>query len=770
MKIPSIKLNPGKGRTVAICCAGIILLLVLRTMPVPSFAANTQKGPEQPPEKDLSVEAIDETIRSLGSTLDKITKTPTDKLARELGVTADRIELKINSLNELNAAYAKLKTSLLGLEKAKKVKQTIQQTHDDYRTKGMVQKPPYSLTFHDAVQGEISAAVRNQNNIDLTLAGLKKSLENNQDQLSQAEKNLRQLKDRLRGEAEQKTARNTLEIEIKEMSVQSLSVTIRALTIEMNRYEIENHNAALKINLFKEQEAFVASNITYDKEDLSRQLGLISDKEISIQNEINKLKKDQTAVEQEWAKAQQALSAASLGQERNIAQAFLKAREEWRKTYIVVLELKQDSLILLNRQKTIWQQRYAIVNKEISYSRQGQIKDETEKNLISLNQTLQIQQNYLVNLQKQVSAIESLMQETGVSPSIKNNLIVEMDALKKQFERRLEFQSMIVTTDQLERSLLAQVEKQISQPSVKERFSGFGQGVKNVWNMEIWVVDGRSVSVGKIFIALVILVVGIIFVRFVLHLIHKRILATSQFKETTASAVHKALSYFAYLLVFLFALRIVNIPLTAFAFFGGAIAIGVGFGAQNLINNFISGFIILGERPINIGDLIEVDGVLGKVEEIGARCTRVRTGENVHKLVPNSSFLEKNITNWTLSDNKIRTKVVVGLAYGSPVRRVEETLIKAAKANPNVLKNPEPFVLFSDFGDNALVFELYFWVMIHLVLEKKQIESQIRFEIDLLFQQAGLVIAFPQRDIHFDDTRPLNIQLIQKKADTGLGV
>ncbi|MBU1343143.1 MAG: mechanosensitive ion channel, partial [Proteobacteria bacterium] len=273
-------------------------------------------------------------------------------------------------------------------------------------------------------------------------------------------------------------------------------------------------------------------------------------------------------------------------------------------------------------------------------------------------------------------------------------------------------------------------------------------------------------SVGKVFVALIILVAGILFSRFVLHLIHKRILATAQFKETTASAVHKALSYFAYLLVFLFALRIVNIPLTAFAFLGGAIAIGVGFGAQNLINNFISGFIILGERPINIGDLIEVDGLLGKVEEIGARCTRVRTGENVHKLVPNSSFLEKNITNWTLSDNKIRTKIVVGVAYGSPVKQVEEVLMKAATSNSLVIKHPEPFVLFSDFGDNALVFELYFWVLVRLVLEKKQIESQVRFEIDALFRQEGLVIAFPQRDLHFDENRPISIQLISQKNET----
>jgi len=759
-----MKSNPDKTRVFNFCSFVFILWLVLQVFVWPSFAANDPKDAVTA-DKELSIEGLDKTIQSLNITLDTIKKKPEDQLAGELGVTIDQIRKKTTLINDLTSAHIKLKNSLLGLEKAKNEQQAIQQGEEDYRTKGMIKKPPYSLTFHDSIQAEISAVSRDQKNLDLTLAILKKNIEDNNNQLATAQKELRQFKDNINVAPEQKNGWKKFELDIREMSVQHLAIVTRALSLEKNRYEIETSNTDTKIKLLKDQESFVGSNITHDLEDLNHQLAIITSKENSIQTEIKKFIADQKSVDLEWAKAQQSLNTASLEQEQNIAQAFLKARDEWRKTYIVVLELKQESLILLNHQKTIWQQRYAIVKKELPYVREKQIKDEAEKNLTDLNQTLQIQQNYLVNLQKQISAIEGLIQEAGVSVSIKNHLFVEMDALRKQFDRRLEFQSMIVSTDQLIRNLLAQVEKKIAQPSVKDHFSGVGQTLKNLWNMEIWVVDGHSVSVGKVCIALIILIFGIVFARFVLHLIHKRLLATSQFRETTASAVHKALSYFAYLLVFLFALRIVNIPLTAFAFLGGAVAIGVGFGAQNLINNFISGFIILGERPISINDLIEVDGVLGKVEEIGARCTRVRTGENVHKLVPNSSFLEKNITNWTLSDNNIRTKVVVGLAYGSPVEKVKETLMAAAISNHSVLKRPEPFVLFSDFGDNSLVFELYFWVQIRMVLEKKQIESQVRFEIDSLFRKEGLVIAFPQRDIHFDTHSPLNIHLLQQKPD-----
>ncbi|MBI9085022.1 MAG: mechanosensitive ion channel [Desulfobacterales bacterium] len=168
----------------------------------------------------------------------------------------------------------------------------------------------------------------------------------------------------------------------------------------------------------------------------------------------------------------------------------------------------------------------------------------------------------------------------------------------------------------------------------------------------------------------------------------------------------------------------------------------------------------MGEQPIKIGDLIDVDGVLGQVEEVGARCTRIRTGENIHILVPNSSFLEKNITNWTLSDQLVRAHVIVGVIYGSPVNRVRDLLIRSVLDTPQVLNEPEPFVIFNDFGDNALIFEVYFWIHIKKVIERRMIESTVRFTIDRLFAEEGIVIAFPQHDVHLDTQGPLELRLV----------
>ena len=244
----------------------------------------------------------------------------------------------------------------------------------------------------------------------------------------------------------------------------------------------------------------------------------------------------------------------------------------------------------------------------------------------------------------------------------------------------------------------------------------------------------------------------------------RRLLSRTQLQETTTAAFEKTTDYFTIFLIVLFALRVVNIPLTLFTFLGGAVAIGVGFGAQNLINNFISSFIIMAEQPIKIGDLIEIEGNFAMVEEIGARCTRIRTGANVHILVPNSSFLEKNIINWTLSDKEVRAHVTVGVIYGSPVREAERIMLQVANEHKRVRKNPAAFVLFNDFGDNALIFDLYFWISMSRIMDRRTIESDIRFRIDELFRAANIVIAFPQRDVHLDTQRPLEFRLVN--ADT----
>jgi small-conductance mechanosensitive channel len=184
----------------------------------------------------------------------------------------------------------------------------------------------------------------------------------------------------------------------------------------------------------------------------------------------------------------------------------------------------------------------------------------------------------------------------------------------------------------------------------------------------------------------------------------------------------------------------VKIPLTIFAFLGGAFAIGAGFGAQNLLKNVISGVLLLIERPLRVGDLIEVDNVRGRVTTIGLRSSTVRDAKGMITLIPNSSFLERHLTNWTYSSRIGRFSLRVGAPYGSSTQHVMELLAAVTKDHPHILKAPQPQVLLEEFGSQARIFTLNYWLEIRLDVDPNEVASELRFAIERKFEEAGLKI------------------------------
>jgi potassium-dependent mechanosensitive channel len=305
-------------------------------------------------------------------------------------------------------------------------------------------------------------------------------------------------------------------------------------------------------------------------------------------------------------------------------------------------------------------------------------------------------------------------------------------------------------------------------PAGGEQVNGVMNGFTQVWNYTLFTFEKTSIEVSQVVVAIFILLAGVLVSRFVTILVKKQLLRSGKVDENTGAILERILFYVLLIIVVISSLRVVDIPMTMFTFLGGAAAIGVGFGAQNIFNNFISGLILMTEQPVRLGDLIEVDNSPGRVSHIGARCTRIRRVDGVEILVPNSSLLENNVINRTLSDRVIRTEVSVGVAYGSPVEQVREILQKIAEGHSGVMKKPKPVVLFEDFGDNALVFKIYVWIEMSEMIDLKIVCSEIRFETDRRFREAGITIAFPQRDIHFDSDR-LRVELIgnQQKESAG---
>jgi potassium efflux system protein len=273
--------------------------------------------------------------------------------------------------------------------------------------------------------------------------------------------------------------------------------------------------------------------------------------------------------------------------------------------------------------------------------------------------------------------------------------------------------------------------------------------------------DGKPlVTVGTLCAGIVLLGLGYIAAGMISRWMASKLLTRFGLSKSGVAPL-QSITFYALLATFtMLSLNVLNVPLTVFSFLGGALAIGAGFGSQNIVNNFISGLILLAERPIRVGDVIQLDQWTGTVTQIGARSTKIANGSNHEIIVPNSKLLETSVVNWTLSDDTVGCTVTIGAAYGSPTREVQRLLLHAAQQHQHVLKEPQPQVVFADFGADSLAFELKFWLNLR-ESNKGEVESDLRFAIDELFADRGLVIAYPQRDVHLNVLRPVEIRLTQ---------
>lgn len=199
-----------------------------------------------------------------------------------------------------------------------------------------------------------------------------------------------------------------------------------------------------------------------------------------------------------------------------------------------------------------------------------------------------------------------------------------------------------------------------------------------------------------------------------------------------------------------------GIDLSALTILAGALGVGIGFGLQNITDNFISGLIILFEKPIKIGDRIEVGDIQGNVISISFRATQVLTNDNISIIVPNSEFISSKVINWSHNDRNIRFRIPVGVSYNEDPEKVKRILLEVADKNPNVLKLPAPSVLFDAYGDSSLDFFLAVWTTSHTD-KPRVLKSELYFEIFRRFKEEGVEIPFPQRDIHIK-TQPIQLR------------
>ncbi|MEM6399337.1 MAG: mechanosensitive ion channel domain-containing protein [Cyanobacteria bacterium P01_D01_bin.116] len=277
---------------------------------------------------------------------------------------------------------------------------------------------------------------------------------------------------------------------------------------------------------------------------------------------------------------------------------------------------------------------------------------------------------------------------------------------------------------------------------------------RDLYKAELFKLDDGNSFTLDLFIRLVFFaVIAYVIGRLISRLIQKTILNRFKIEKGTEEAISSVIGYLIAGVGFLIVLKSTGIDLSSLTVLAGVLGIGVGFGLQNLASNFISGITILFEQPLKVGDLVEVNDLLGIVEKISIRSTVVRTLDNVFVIVPNQSFIENNIVNWSYRDQKCRVHVPVGVAYGTDTTLVTEALLAAARKHPRVLSNPSPKVWFKEFGDSSLNFELLVWVSDPPGIP--QLKSDLNFSIEIELNLRNINIPFPQRDLHIKNIQDI---------------
>lgn len=329
--------------------------------------------------------------------------------------------------------------------------------------------------------------------------------------------------------------------------------------------------------------------------------------------------------------------------------------------------------------------------------------------------------------------------------------------------------------EQFVRLLQSELGTQAEHRTMSERIAGVWHQLlkvgQNTWNYELFSVDDlviadgkevkttRSVTIGKSIGAIGILLIGFMMISWAIRtsiaLAERRI----GLKPSVATLVRRWLTLIATGTLIILSFNLVQIPLSIFAFLGGALAIGIGFGAQNILKNLISGAILLIERPIRIGDFVEMEGVRGRVTSIGMRFSTIHSSDGIDTLIPNSELVEKKLTNWTFSNPNIRREIKVGVSYGAEPEEVKRLIQSAALDHLEVMPDPKPLVVLDDFGDNALVFTLRFWIHVGGSTDGRLVDSDLRCDILAKLKQAGIDLPYPQQDVHLSTATPIQVSI-----------
>jgi small-conductance mechanosensitive channel len=687
-----------------------------------------------------------------------------------------------------------LESRIQNLRFLKDIRQSARDLETQRRDwRGFAEKPPYPLSLVDSLQDKIKARQieLQTHEMQLTisegeLADYSSSLRESRTQKRLAEERMEQSlgkpgETRLRWLLAMATRRNDL----NETGV---------VTLESQRQMLQEGLAWMRQEIaFLDQKLTLASgNFRFTREELDKKLKGLDARsnqlKLDLENAVKAEEYERTEQEKVRESLQRFKDALPVTATVSPRLEALRQAHEVQQVRVVTAGLKVLVFKALSRltqiERRAWESRYQFVNhvKDTAPPDFGQ----NQKDLQTLQSWKQYLRSRLDGVENYIRSQEARISSPDLSEKDRGTARVLLAIYQEQKDLLVRVEEQLSGTEQLLQRVMDEISARNGQngrvaAGIKILRDDVSAYVGKIWNIDLYVaeetviVDGlkivksRSVTIGKVIQALLIFFIGIIVARKVMRPIRHLAARKFNLNEKDAQVFGRISYYLLFVCVLVFSLVTANIPLAVFAYFGGALAIGVGFGAKTLIGNFISGLILLFDRTIRLNDLVEVDGQRGRVTAINIRSSRVRRFDGIEVLIPNSHFLEEKVINLTLSDPYTRFEITLGVAYWTPTRTAEEVILRAVTDQPEVRSDPAPIVVFENFADSSLTFRAFFWLDVDSGINSNIVLSEIRHRVGDYLAQADISIPFPQRNLHLDTTQPLEVTIRDDRREGAAG-
>jgi potassium-dependent mechanosensitive channel len=708
-------------------------------------------------------------------------ETTKDRLARvrlELAnqpSTSPLSYLRQSLLQRLERLYEQEITNGAELESLKTRRDLVNREARDWT--GFPDPRPYSIFLTDNLRESIRVERMEISKSQSALSTLQQLIEAQRNLLKQSEEKIRQLNEEL--EKNPAAGERGREREIERLRSQVAAATVGVLDLERRIQEEKAAVSRVRLDLLSRQLVLANAGTVFASADIERIREILTGEQKQVQGELSDAENRQGPAAERLETAREDLR---LAQRETVtdparivrAQELLELRRAQLDAIHTVLNGLRFILQANSIARTMWEARF-----ESYQSESAETIRQTEHKLNEFRSRIALWRDYydsqLTAASSQVALQEQRLAATDPTSDLLSFTRERLEALRERDQMLFRIVRHIERGDRLVQRL-AETLREASEElplggRVRNVFFDARSLLGRLWNLELFVaqdtivVDGqqitgkRSITFGKIVSAILILVIGYWLTDLLSRWMQPIVIKRFKIDMDQATLIRRWVRFVLVLALALFSLVSVKIPLTVFAFAGGALAIALGFGMQTLLKNFVSGIIILFERPFRVGDVLDVSGQRGKVVGVGIRSSVLQLWDGTETLIPNSALLENSVTNWTYSNRKVRFTVNVGVAYGSDTRRVIEVLTEVTQRHGLVEKDPQPQILFVDFGDSALMFEVRFWADV-IRSNSAQISSDLRQMIAISLAEHGIVIAFPQRDVHLDASRPLPVQVV----------